>query len=319
MTELIAQEELDALFAAVEVADRHRRPGAEAATAALYDFRYATKLSPDHLRLLHARVNILAGVLERTLSLYLNTTVELRAPSVDVLSSEQYLRNLSDLPLLSVVHFPGGLTSALWEISAGPAYTALDCMLGGSGDRLPPLTAEATPLQRAILRRLFAEILSAWTELWPRLRELEPEVTDVVCSTGAVDLRATEERLFCVALELTVGPTTGQLRLCLPLVVAKRLLREEKNTVRPADLQAQDALSGAELLTAAPLPVVAYLEPASLTLRRLLEMQPGDVLDLREPATENFRVSVSGVAKFQAQAGTVGGKVAIQLLTSTDH
>lgn len=314
MPELIAQDELEALFAAVEVAERHRRPGAEAATAALYDFRYATKLSPDHLRLLQGRVTILAGVLERTLSLYLNTTVELRAPSVDVLNYEQYLRNLSETPLLGVIRFPGGLTPALWELSPGPAYTALECMLGGSGEPVSGSGAEATPLQRAILRRLFAEILSAWTELWDRLRELRPEAAEVVCSAGAVDLRATEERLFCVVLEVTIGRASGLLRLCLPLVAVKRLLREEKDAVQPSDLHGLQCLPGTERLVETPLTVVAYLQPAAMTLRRLLAVRPGEVIDLREPATEAFAVSVGGVTKFRAQAGIVGGKVAVQLV-----
>ncbi|MEN6641525.1 MAG: FliM/FliN family flagellar motor switch protein [Armatimonadia bacterium] len=318
MPDLITQDELDTLFTAIEVADRHRRPGASPATAALYDFRHATKLSPDHLRVLQGRVTVLAAVLDHTVSLYLNNTAEFRAPSVDVLSYEQYMRNLSDKAVLGVVGFAGGVTPALWELSPAPAYAALDCMLGGAGELSEPPDAEATAVQRAVLRRLFQEILSAWTELWDRLRDLAPVVYEVVSSPGAIDLRATDERLFCVGLEVNIAQTTGLLRLCLPLMAVKRLLREEKDTISPTDLDAAvPELPAGETLAETPVPITAYLEPPPFTLRTLLSLSPGQTLDLRHPAGQPFEVAIGGVPKFQGEPGMASGKVAIRLLSST--
>lgn len=315
MPNLITQDELDTLLASIHVADKRRRPVSEAATAALYDFRYASKLSPDHMRVLQSRIVALAAVLNRTMSLYLNNVTDFQIHSLDIASYEQYIRNLAANPVLGVISFGPGAPPALWEMSSPLAYAALDCMLGGTGTTVSEGGREATPLERAVLRRLFQEILSAWTELWDRLETLGPQVEGVVCSPSAVDLRAVDERLFCVVFEVSIAGTKGMLRLCIPFSAVKRLLREEKETVTASELsQSQDSLPTARALSDTPLSLSAYLEPPPLSLAHLLQLQPGEVLDLRVPTTEPFLVSISDTPKFHGEAGVVAGKIAVRLL-----
>lgn len=317
MPTLITQDEVDTLLASLEVADKHRRPhcAGGGATAALYDFRYAAKLSPDHLRVLQARVVSLASVLNRTMSLYLNNVVEFHVHSVDVASYEQYIRNLAVNPILGVITFGPSAPPALWEMSSALAYTAMDCMLGGTGTMEVEAGREVTPLERAVLRRLLEEILTAWTELWDRLATLRPRVEEVVSSPGSVDLRAVDERLFCVVLEVTIARTKGMLRLCIPLGAVKRLLRDEKEAVSPVDLDENgEEPPAAGALVETPLVLTAQYNPPDMPLSALLRLQPGEVLDLRLPASEPVSVSLSGVRKFHGQSGIAGGKIAVQLL-----
>ena len=106
------------------------------------------------------------------------------------------------------------------------------------------------------------------------------------------------------------------LRLCIPLGAVKRLLREEREAVRAADV-ATDELPTSVALADAPLPLVAVLEPPPLTLAALADLQPGTVLNLRVPATASFTVAVGNMAKFRARAGVSGGRIAVQLLADT--
>ena len=315
MSTLITQDEVDTLLASIEVADKHRRPHCAAATAALYDFRYAAKLSPDHMRMLQARVVSLASVLNRTMSMYLNNIADFHVHSVDVASYEQYIRNLAANPILGVITFGPSAPPALWEMSSALAYAAMDCMLGGTGDTTVEAGREVTPLERAVLRRLLEEILTAWTELWDRLETLGPRVEEVVSSPGSVDLRAVDERLFCVVLEVTIARTKGMLRLCIPLGAVKRLLREEKETISPVDLdETNEEPPTAGALVETPLVLTAQYHPPDLPLSALLKLQPGEVLDLRLPASEPVSVCLDGVPKFLAQGGVSGGRTAVQLL-----
>jgi flagellar motor switch protein FliM len=173
---------------------------------------------------------------------------------------------------------------------------------------------EVTPLERAVLRRLFQEILSAWVELWGRLRALGPEILEVGVPGEPLETPAAEERLLCVTLEVRVTGTTGTIRLCLPLSAVKRLLREEKEAVRAGDLQRPGELPAATALVETPLRVAACLEPPAMTLAALLRMQVGEVLDLRVPAAAPFAVYIGETRKFWGAAGVAGGKVAVRLL-----
>jgi flagellar motor switch protein FliM len=316
MATIISQDELDTLLASIQVADRRRKPHSAGATAALYDFRYAAKLSPDHMRILQGRIVSLASVLNRTMSVYLNNVAEFAVHSIDVASYEQYIRNLAVDPVLGVITFGPSAPPALWEMSPGIAAVALDCMLGGTGSsQQESISGEATPLEGAILRRFYEEILSAWTELWDRLKALKPRVQGVVSSASAVDLRAVDERLFCVVLAVTLARTKGMLRLGVPLSVVKRLLREEKEMVTALELgQVGEQPVTTGVLADTPMVVSAFIEPPEMPLATLMRMQPGEVLDLRVAASEPFTVCLGQVPKFHAQAGVSGNRVAIKLL-----
>ncbi|MBU0606760.1 MAG: FliM/FliN family flagellar motor switch protein [Armatimonadetes bacterium] len=324
-TEIITQDELDSLLASLAVADRRRRPASEAATAALVDFRHAACMSPDHMRLLQSRLAVLAGTLNRTLSLYLDTPARFRVHSLDVTSTEQYLRNLASRPVLAVVTFEGGTSPALWEISAPLAVAALHCMLGGAsrpagtGNERP--FGEGTPLERAVLRRFFQEVLCTWSELWDRLKALRPQVESVVASPAGIDLRAADERLLSAMLEGSFAGTQGMLRVGLPLGLVKRLLRDERETVTAEEIvagasapNAASHLPACEPVARTPVTVAARLRPPAIPIAELLNLHPGAVLNLRLPAGSPFTIEVGDAPKFQAVAGSANGRLAVRIV-----
>lgn len=65
---------------------------------------------------------------------------------------------------------------------------------------------------------------------------MRPQVEAVVTSHTQVNLRAMDERLFTAMIGTTIGETQGMIRLCVPLSVVKRLLRDERDVVSERDL-----------------------------------------------------------------------------------
>ena len=315
MDPVITQSELDALLASLRVAEsRRRRPSAEVA-AALYDFRHAARLSPDHLRLLRGRTEALASVLSRTLTLYLNTTCEFRVQSLDLLSYEQLLKNLSGQAILAPISFGEGMPESLWELSHNLACLALDCMLGGRGAIEPGASPGTTPLEAAVLGRLFQEILTAWMELWTALQGLAPRVEAVVSQPSAFHTHARDERLLYVALQASLVGTEGRLGLSLPVGVVKRLLRQEKRTGQGQE-QSKVSLStlpSAGAICQAPVKLIAHFTPPPIPFSELLGMSVGEVLNLRLPVSASATVCVDGTPKFQGIFGSAGGRAAVRI------
>jgi flagellar motor switch protein FliM len=133
---LVTQQELDILAASMEIAQRQAREG-RAAEVALYDFREAAKLSPDQTHELTDRCTVLSKVLSRTMSAYLNTTLQVAFEGLDHPSFDQYLRGLPPNPLLVVFQLDPTTAPAVWQIDLPVALSMLTSMLGG-GEQAPP-------------------------------------------------------------------------------------------------------------------------------------------------------------------------------------
>jgi flagellar motor switch/type III secretory pathway protein FliN len=56
------------------------------------------------------------------------------------------------------------------------------------------------------------------------------------------------------------------------------------------------------------------LGSAEITLRRLGELQPGDLIQLQPSDPEGYLVRIEGQPKFTATPGSVGNRLAVQIL-----
>ncbi|MGE5530503.1 MAG: FliM/FliN family flagellar motor switch protein, partial [Bacteroidota bacterium] len=120
-------------------------------------------------------------------------------------------------------------------------------------------------------------------------------------------------------LESRFASARGMIRLCLPLGVVKRLLRDDRETITATELTVSSpSLPIAEPLADTPVSVRAYLQVPAVPLNELLHLEPGSVINLRVPANEPFSVCIGEIDKFVARAGTANGRTALQLLGEDD-
>jgi flagellar motor switch protein FliM len=137
----------------------------------------------------------------------------------------------------------------------------------------------------------------------------------VACRADSLDTDTCDERVLCASLDARIADQPGVLRLCLPLGAVSRLLRDEKRSASAAGSRSaapQAAASGP--IADTPVPLSAQLGPATASLAAVLKLQPGDVLDLRLPATSLCTLHCGGLARFRAMAGVSQGRVALQLV-----
>jgi len=70
-----------------------------------------------------------------------------------------------------------------------------------------------------------------------------------------------------------------------------------------------------QVLRRATLPVTAYLGGSRLSVRQLLSLQEGDILQLDNLVSGHATVNVGNGKKFYAKPGRVGDKSAVQVMS----
>jgi flagellar motor switch protein FliM len=216
-----------------------------------------------------------------------------------------------------IIAFHAGLPPGIWEVPIPVAFAAIDCMLGGRGNAIPEDMRDLTPVQAAVLSRFLNDILSTWAVAWSDLSVISPHIERVVTSnavaaaTGRVDSQTIHMRL-----SVKIAAAEGVMNVALPITAMQRVLREGHLEGRHGAVPSRERIAKAPLGKHAPrfpCGVRVVLRAPKLTLRRLLSLHPGDLIDLQCPADEPFVMIVGDHDKFAATPGVSRGLVAARI------
>lgn len=325
MNDLLSQEEIDALLSSVgtQPAEEEARPAARTTAAGgdkrsyrIYDFTSPDKFSKDQMRTLQMIHDNFTRFLNSTLSAYLRTVVQSSLVQVLEKSYEEFIRELANPSVIGIFSMPPLEGSAVLETNPTVVFSTYDRLLGGRGE--PPLQVrELTDIEQSVVEGVFNRVLRALKEGWRSVTDFEPKLESLETNPAFVSIAAPNDRVAAMSFELKIGETSGVMNLCIPHIVVEPIASK---------LSAQLWFSGANKggtdetrrtikrsLDRAKLQVIAELGKTRLPLRELLEIKNGDVLRLDQYVGDPLKIKIGDSVKFAGQAGTIKGKVAVQV------
>jgi len=302
--QLITQYELDVLTSSMEIAQKQAGLG-QPAEVALYDFTDATTLSPDQIHELNDHCEVLAKVLTRTLSAYLTISVSVIFEGLDRPSLDQYIRGLPPNPILATFQLDPHSPPAVWQIDNQVAVCLINSMLGASEPASPPPSHDLTPIEAALLKQLFNEILQTWSLTWPALNTLTPSIDQIVTTVASLDISSHAQQIVHAVFRFSIADLDGSTNLALPLPSFQHLLRTTAEAKLPANKPTRSTLNTpiCQHTFNSTLTIAAQIAKLRLPLRSLSNLQPGDVLPLDRHPSQPLTITVAGIPKFYAEPG----------------
>lgn len=188
-------------------------------------------------------------------------------------------------------------------LTADAVALVLDGALGGAGQHPPPpLPAELTPAQRALLTRVGRSLA---LDLATAIRE-EAKLELAPLPSTAPPSAGDSLRMSC-QIEGMVAPAVIEIATNAEALEAAARQQGQGVEPTPADPRLAEALRDV------PLDVVAELGTIPLGLRRILGWRVGDVVRLRTATDEAVAVLVGGVKKFEGAPIMSRGQLAIEI------
>lgn len=314
----LSQAEIDALLAklATEGEQQAAPQDPEWRVVKTYDFRRPDKLSKDQMRtlqLLHESLGRIAG---STVSAYLRTAVQMNLVSIDQGVYGEYVDHVPQDSILHILSLDPLPSNVLISLDSTAAMAAVDRLLGGAGTATKSAQIP-TEIELALIRTLVSCVLRAMKEAWSRVEDLSPTVQDIVLDPRFVQIALKSDPVVVVAFEMSILHHSGTLTLCLPYVVLEPVLPK---------LSAQHWFASAKRGAAAQtdtlrrhldsvrVNVAVELGGASVSLRDLGQLKVGDVLIINRAVDDDLELLVGGRPLFAARPGTVGHKLAVQVV-----
>lgn len=319
MAEILTQNEIDALLAALstgtidaeEVKSEEKKKKVKT-----YDFRRPNKFSKDQVRTLVMIHENFARLLTTSLSTYLRTMVRAEVASVDQLTYEEFTKSLQNPTIMNILSFKPLEGTMIFELSPNLAFAIIDRLLGGMGSSVEK-SRELTDIEQTVIKRVIQKTFSNIKEAWGAVVNINPVFESIEMNPVFTQIVPPTDMVLLVTLEVRVADSRGLMNLCFPYAVLEPVLdrlnaqfwfASAKKEVTPENRAALQ-----ERLSTAKIPVGVELGTTVITVRELLNLAPGDVIQLDQSIKNPLVLRIGNSEKFTAFPGLAGNRLAVQI------
>jgi len=289
----------------------------------LYNFRHPDKFSKSHLSTMELIYEGFSRHLKTALFVYVRQSINFSLASVEQQSFEEYVESLptpSSLITFKMKDLPG---SAVLEISPELTFLILDRLLGGMGDQ-PTKVRDLTEIETVIIRKVSERILMAFRMAWSEIHDVEPSIKSLETNPQLLQVVPPNEIVATATLEVRIGEATGAMSVCLPYLTLESVMPKLSRQVWfSAKFEHKDGEKAENSrirgnISKVKLPVSIELGRTKISINDLLQLKPGDSIQLDTPANHDVRVLVNGRIKFYAQPGVIGKRLAVKTTRVAD-
>ena len=327
MADVLDQNEVDALLAAVEAGDVEENTRAApvaqksadigAAEARTYDFKRPERVSKEQIRSLEAIHENFSRNFGASLSGFLRTIMEVRVATIEQLTYSEFIHSLPNPTNFNLLEAKPLKGQMCLEISPLIIYPIIDRLLGGGNLELFIPQRPLTMIELRLVRRIIDRALSSLTEVWSNLVPVTFSLTEVESNPHLVQIVAPNEVVVVIGFEIKMGQRSGTMSLCIPFnvidpVIGKLATQSWLAYQRMAtDEDQRDKIVVS--LQKAKVQAVAFLAETTITMNELMGLQVGDIIQTEKSADDEMLLRVEGRNKFAGRMGQLRGARAIQI------
>lgn len=319
MAEILSQSEIDALLEALSsgslkveefIGDEKKKK------VKPYDFRRPNKLSKDQIRTLVMLHENFARLLTTSLSTYLRCMVRAQVVSIDQLTYEEFTKSLHNPTVMNIISMKPLDGNILLEVSPQLAFAIVDRLLGGFGLSVEKIR-ELTDIEQTVIKRVMSRALPNIREAWLVVTELSPGFEAIELNPLFTQIIPPTDMIVLVTLEVRIAEAFGLINVCLPFIVLEPILDRLNaqiwfaRTSKPSTAQSFAAIQ--QRLAHTEVKVTAELGKATISVRELLYISIGDVIQLDQSVKGFLDVRVGNQIKFKGTPGVSENKIAVQV------
>ncbi len=320
MTEILSQDEIDALLTAIstgEVDATDYSAAKEQKKVKIYDFRRPDKFSKDHIRTLQMMHETFARLTTTALSAQLRALVSVHVASVDQLTYEEFIRSIPNPTTLAVINMDPLKGSAVLEIDPSITFTIIDKLFGGLGEA-SKISRELTDIELSVMEGIIVRILGNLREAWSNVIDLRPRLGNIETNPQFAQIVPPNDMVVLITLETKVGDVEGMTNLCIPYISIEPIISKLSAQYMYSSIRKGATDENASIiqrrLDSVGLPIIAEIGGVDISVQDVLSLSVGDVVKL--PHTKmgsDMVLKIAGRKKFKCRPGLVANRLAVKV------
>jgi flagellar motor switch protein FliM len=319
MSDLLSQEEIDALLKGVddgdfeiEVDEFQDKGGAKN-----YDFSSQERIVRRRIPTLEMINERFSKYLRTSLLKFLHHAPEIFIPDIEVQKFSEYIRRLRTPTNLNIIRFSPLRGRALIVIEPSLIFSAVDSFFGGGG-QLYKATEERdfTPTEMRVIQILIDMIFNDLKEAWEPVMALNFEYMSSEVNPYFANIVSAEDIVVITTVNIMLEGSGGSINIVMPYSMIEPIralldvIGDDSDNSDEAGsqwkLSLRNEILGVEVSVNSP------LVEKNMSIRDVLHLKKGDVIPIDMPKTVTLKVG--GVPVFTGKACTAEGYYAVQII-----
>ncbi|GMQ47204.1 flagellar motor switch protein FliM [Vibrio sp. 10N] len=315
MTDLLSQDEIDALLHGVDDVDEvEDELDQNPADVVHFDFSSQDRIVRGRMPTLELINERFARHMRISLFNMLRKTAEVSINGVQMMKFGEYQNTLYVPTSLNMVRFRPLKGTALITMEARLVFILVENFFGGDGRFHAKIEGrEFTPTERRIIQLLMKTVFEDYKEAWSPVMGVEFEYLDSEVNPSMANIVSPTEVIVVSSFHIEVDGGGGDFHVVMPYSMVEPIRELLDAGVQSDKMETDVRWSSAlrEEIMDVPVNFRVNLLEKDVSLRDLMELQAGDILPIEMP--ENATMFVEDLPTFRVKMGRSGEKVAVQV------
>ena len=304
MSDLLSQDEIDALLHGVDDVEEEVVSQAPQSGVATFDFSSQDRIVRGRMPTLELVNERFARHMRISLFNMMRRTAEVSINGVQMLKFGEYVHSLFVPTSLNMVRFRPLKGTALITMEARLVFILVENFFGGDGRYHAKIEGrEFTPTERRIIQMLLKLVFEDYKEAWAPVMDVSFEYLDSEVNPAMANIVSPTEVIVVSSFHIELDGGGGDFHVAMPysmLEPIRELLDAGVQSDKgDTDLRWSKALRD-EIMDVS-VGLRAKLLDLDLPLYKLMDLKAGDVIPVEMP--ESLLVFVEGLPSFRAKMG----------------
>lgn len=289
---------------------------AEETAAVPYDFARKDLIPKAQLRAIQFLNEEFARAASSSLSMYLRSFVRMTLTRLEQVTYAEFLAGVNTPSCIVFTSVSPHEATAVLEITPPVAAAIIEILLGGAGTTPPAADHKITDIEKALINTALKMILHDFEEAWRPVAEMRLTVQSIASGPEMYQAFPPTEGVIAIAMDVTVGQSSGTLTVALPAIFVKRLSQSfeharESSKSKTSDKEQQRVKA---LLQDVSVQMEVLIDAGMVDSRTLLDLEAGDVIGFFDcPMTAQPTAVVNGGMRFPGSVAQKDGRLVFEV------
>jgi flagellar motor switch protein FliM len=280
-----------------------------------YDFTNPVIFSEVDLQKVKSRAEHFAHYLGGHLSMFLRKELTLQLTKFESNSYKNFTRDIGEPACVRLFKMQEINGVCILNISPKLAVSIVEILLGGQGLSTTD-ERDLTDIEKALIDDAVNIIIEEYCRQWEDILHVTPKIIGRESSGRFLQTSPKDALMLTISMEATFGDVSGTILLGIPYYTINPIVQRlaEKDTDKKIDIDDNPRVSTwHSSYDNIDVPVSAEWDTFQLSVKELLSLRAGDIIELPNELISNVMLRVEGKICFEGEVGVEGDRTAVRI------